>query len=112
MKENSLLQLFVRNLIMAIPWGIIFLVVFLIASIGIKQQIKEGVQFATRMGIYETSNFALAYPVLTRIKQNVKESLEFTAETARNELKALLNDPQVKEDLKEIFEYCPERYGK
>jgi len=111
MKDDSLVQLFVRNLVMAIPWGIIFLVVFLIASVGIKQQIKEGMQFATRMGIRETSNFVLDYSVLTRIKQNIKESVEFTAKTARNELRNLLTDPQVKEDLKEIFECRPERYG-
>ncbi len=109
MKENSLGQLFVRNLVMAIPWGIIFLIVFLIASIGIKQQIKESIQFATRMGIYETSSLALSYPVFTRLKQNVKESAEFAAKTAKKELKNLLHDPQVKKDLKEVFEYWPEK---
>jgi len=110
MKENSLVQLFVRNLVMAIPWGIIFLTVFLIASIGIKQQIKESIQFATRMAISETSSLALSYPVFTRIKQNVKEGAEFAAKTAKNELKNLLHDPEVKKDLKEIFEYSAERH--
>ena len=109
MKENSLGQLFVRNLVMAIPWGIIFLIVFLIASIGIKQQIKESIQFATRMGIYETSSLVLSYPVFTRLKQNVKESAEFAAKTVRQELKVLLNDPQVKENLKEILESSSKR---
>ena len=104
MKENSLVQLFVRNLVMAIPWGIIFLVVFFIASVGIKQQIKEALQFTTRTAISEASNFVLDYPVFTRIKQNVKEGAEFKAKTAKNELRNLLNDPQVKEDLKEILE--------
>ncbi len=112
MKENSLGQLFVRNLVMAIPWGIIFLIVFLIASIGIKQQIKEGIQFAMRMGIYETSSLALSYPVFTRLKQNIKESAEFAAKTVKNELKNLLHDPVVKKDLKEIFEYSAERQKK
>ncbi len=109
MKENSLGKLFVRNLVMAIPWGIIFLIVFLIVSVGVKQQIKESIQFATRMGIYETSRLALSYPVLTRIKQNIKEGAEFAAEAAKNELKNLLHDPQVKKDLKEVFEYWPEK---
>lgn len=109
MKENSLGQLFVRNLVMAIPWGIIFLVLFLIASLGIKQQIKESMQFAARMAISETRNLVLSYPVFTRIKQNTKESIEFTAKTLRQELKGLLNDPQVKEDLKEILESSSKR---
>lgn len=112
MKENGLGQLFVKNLVVAIPWGIIFLLVLLIASIGIKQQIKEGIQFAARTAIYESGNFALDYPMFSRIKQNTKESIEFTAKTAKNELKDLFNDPQVKKNLKEIFEYRPERYKK
>jgi hypothetical protein len=110
MKENSLVQLFVRNLVMAIPWGIIFLVVFLIVSLGIKQQVKEALQYTVRTSIYESARFALDYPVFTRAKQNVKEGVEFTAKTARNELRNLLTDPQVKEDLKEIFQYRPKGY--
>lgn len=109
MKENSLGQLFVRNLVMAIPWGIIFLVLFLIASLGIKQQIKEGLQFAAKTAISETGGLVLDYPVFTRIKQNTKESIEFTAKTVRQELKVLLNDPQVKENLKEILESSSKR---
>ncbi len=111
MKENSLVQLFVRNLVMAIPWGIIFLAVFLIVSLGIKQQVKEALQYTVRTSIYESAGFALDYPIFTKVKQNVKESVEFTAKTARNELRNLLADPQVKEDLKEIFQHWPERYG-
>jgi hypothetical protein len=103
MKENSLAQLFVKNLVMAIPWGIIFLVVFLIVAIGVKQQIKESVQFAAKMAITETSNSVLSYPVFSRIKQNTKESIEFSAKAFAQELKELLNDPKVKEDLKEIL---------
>jgi hypothetical protein len=104
MKENSLGYLFIKNLVMAIPWGIIFLVVLLIVSIGVKQQIKESMQFAAQMAITETSRVVLDYPVFSRIKQNAKESIEFSAKALSHELKALLNDPQVKEDLKEILE--------
>jgi hypothetical protein len=93
MKEDSLAQVFVKNLVMAIPWGIIFLIVLLIVFIGVKQQIKESMQFATQMAISETSRVVLDYPVFSRIKQN----------TFSHELKALLNDPQVRENLKEIL---------
>ena len=109
MNEDSLAKLFIKNLVMAIPWGIIFLVVFLIVSIGIKQQIKEGIQFASKVAIYETSNMVLDYPVFSRIKQNAKESFEFAAKTWRNELKAILNDPQDRGNLKEIFECAPNK---
>jgi hypothetical protein len=109
MKEDSLGHVFVRNLVAAIPWGIIFLVIFLVVSLGVRQQIKESMQYAARMAISETSNVALSYPVLTRIKQNIKEGVEFSGKTARIELRNLLHDPQVKEDLKEILESSPKR---
>jgi hypothetical protein len=103
MKENGLGPLFVKHLVMAIPWGIIFLIVLLIVSIGVKQQIKESMQFAAQMAIAETSRLVLDYPVFTRVKQNTKEGIEFSAKAFSRELKVLLDDPQVKEDLKEIM---------
>jgi len=103
MKENDLGGLLFRHLVMAIPWGIIFLIVMFIASIGIKQQIKEGIQYAIRTGIQESANFAYNYQMIDPVKKNVKEGIEFVAKTAGNEIKALLQDPQVKQDLKEAL---------
>ena len=77
MKEDGLGRLFIRHLVMAVPWGIMLLVVFFIAEIGIKQQVKEGIEFA---GI-----------------------------TARQEIRSILNDPQVKQDLKEALEYAGQK---
>ena len=105
MKENGLVGMFVKHLIIAIPWGIVFLVVFSIVSLGIKQQIKEGIQYAVRTGIYETGNFAFQYGLVVPVKKNIKEGIEFVAKTARNEIKTLLQDPQIKQDLKEVLEY-------
>ena len=110
MEENGFAKLFLRHLFMAIPWGIIFLIVFFIASIGIKQQIKEGVEFGLGKAIYETGNFAFRYDTVVPVKQNIKEGIEFLAKTAKDGLKDFLSDPQVKEDLKEVFEYRPESY--
>lgn len=77
----------------------------LIASIGIKQQIKEGIQYAIRTGIQESGDFAYNYQMVVPVKKNVKEGIGFVAKTARKEIKALLQDPQVKQDLKEALEY-------
>ncbi len=110
MKEDGLGTIFVRHLVMAIPWGIILLVVFFIATVGIKQQVKEVMQYGARTAIYEAANFAFDYHTIVPVKQNIKEGIEFTAKTAKNGLKELLNDPQVKKDLKEIFEYRSEKY--
>lgn len=110
MKEDGFGKMFLRHLVMAIPWGVIFLLVFFIATLSIKQEIKEGIDFAIKSAISETARFAFDDHVAGAVKQNIKEGMEFAAKTAKNELENLLNDPQVKKDLKEIFEYRPERY--
>lgn len=105
MKENGLGVLFVRHLVIALPWGIIFLIVMFIASIGIKQQIKEGIQYAIRTGVQESASFAYNYQLVVPVKKNVKEGIEFVAKTAGEEIKAILQDPKVKQDLKDVLEY-------
>jgi len=105
MKENGLGRLFVRNLIMAIPWGIISLVVFLIVMVSIKQQIKEGIEYTMNNAIHGTVDAAFDYRVVTAVKKNIKEGVEFMAKVGKHEIKALLNDPQVKQDIKEALEY-------
>jgi hypothetical protein len=103
MKEDGLGNMFFRHLAMAVPWGIIALMVFFVAAAGIKQQIKEGIQYAVRMAIFETTSFAYDYRAGTALKQNIKEGIEFVGKTASSEIRNLLNDPKVKEDVKEAF---------
>lgn len=110
MKEDGLGRLFVRHLVMAVPWGIMLLVVFFIAQIGIKQQVKEGIQYGIRSGIFEVAQFANAYKIVMPVKKNIKEGIEFVGKTARQEIRAILNDPQVKQDLKEALEYAGEKF--
>ena len=107
MKEDGLGSLFLRQLVMAIPWGIIFLLVLFIAAAAMKQQIKESIQYGARTAVYETAG--LSYQMIGPVKQNIKKGVEFVAKTARNEIKTLLNDPQIKQDLKEALEYGGEK---
>ncbi len=125
MKENDLGNLFVRHIVMAVPWGIMMLIVLFIAAIGIKQQAKEGIQYAIRTSVNEAADFAFQYSVVVPVKQNIKEGVEFVAKavskelregfefaakTARKEIKSLLADPEVKQDLKEALEYGGEKF--
>ena len=107
MKEDGLGALFLRQLVMAIPWGIIFLVVLFIATAAMKQQIKKSIQYGTRTAVYET--FGLGFQMAGPVKRNLKEGIEFVAKTAKNEMKDLLSDPQIKQDLKEAMEYGGEK---
>ena len=105
MKESGFGTLFVRNLVMAIPWGIMLLVVFFIAEISLKQQVREGIEYGVVRAAKETTRLVFDYNVVTKVKKNTKEGVEFIAKTGRNEIKNILNDPQVKRDLKEVLEY-------
>jgi len=125
MKENGLGNLFVRHLVMAVPWGIMMLIVLFIAAIGVKQQVKEGIEYAIRSSVNEAADIAFQYSVVVPVKQNIKEGVEFVAKaaskelregfefaakTARKEIKSLLADPEVKQDLKEALEYGGEKF--
>jgi len=112
MKDNGLGDLFLRHLVMAIPWSIILLLVLFISAIGIKQQIKEGIQYAIKTSIHETASFAYDFNVVIPVKKNVKEGIEFVAKTAKNEIKSLLKDPEIKQDIKEALEYSGEKFSK
>ena len=107
MKENGLGALFLRQLVMAIPWGIIFLIVLFISAAAMKQQIKESIQYGARTAVYET--IGLGFQMIGPVKQNIKEGVEFVAKTAKREIKDLLSDPQIKQDLKEALEYGGEK---
>lgn len=112
MKENGLGNLFLKHLVMAVPWGIVLLVILFISAVGIKQQVKEGIQYAIRTSIQETANFAYSYNVVVPVKKNVKEGIEFIAKTAKNEVKDFLKDPEIKQDVKEALEYSSEKFTK
>lgn len=109
MKTNDLGSLFLRHLVIAIPWGIIFLIIIAIASYCLKQQVKEGIQYTFSTAIDETLNAAYRYQTVMPVKQNVKEGIEFAGSTVAREIRTLLQDPQVKQDLKEIFEAAPKK---
>ena len=72
-----------------------------------KQQIKEGMQYGARTAVYET--LGLGFQMIGPVKQNLKKGVEFVAKTAKNEIKDLLNDPQIKQDLKEALEFGGEK---
>ena len=103
MKEEGFGRLFIRHLAIAIPWGIVFLLVFFIAMLGIKQEVKEGIEFGVSSVISDTARFAFSGYLGGPIKKNITEVIEFAAKTAKTELKDLVHDPQVKMDLKELI---------
>lgn len=105
MKENGLANMFLRHFVMAIAWGIVFLIVFNIAAANIKHQVKKSINYSIKSGIHEVVKTAFDGRSVIAVKKNVKEGIEFVAKTEMKEIKKLLNDPQVKQDIKEALEY-------
>ena len=103
-QKNGWGVLFLRHFVIAIPWGIVFLVVLFIAAMGLKQQVKEAIQYTAVQAMRESGALVRDGFIVTGIKQNTKEGVEFVAKTAGAEIKTLLNDPQVRRNLKEIFQ--------
>ncbi|MBW1716365.1 MAG: hypothetical protein JRJ77_11185 [Deltaproteobacteria bacterium] len=105
MKEGDLGRVFLEHLVMAVPWGIVFLVAFFVAMLGIKQEVKEGIEFGVSSAISETARFAFSGHLAGPIKKHINEVVEFAAKTAKTQLKDLVHDAQVKMDLKELIEH-------
>ena len=106
MKEDGLGRVFVRQLVMAIPWGIMLLVVFFIAEASLRQQVKEGIEYGITRAAKQKTNLAFDYDMVAIVKKNVREAVEFVAATSRNEIKAFLKDPELKEQVKKGMQYA------
>lgn len=98
MKE--LLNTFFKHLIIASTWGLVFLVVFFVSALGIKQEIKEAIQYTARTTVAEVS-IVLTDPFIIReIKKNIKKGIEFSADTLNKEIKELLIELETKKSKK------------
>ena len=110
MKE--LYYTFLKHLAMALGWGVIFIIIFFVASFGIKQQVKEAIQYTVRTSLGEATLIATDPFITGKIKQNIKEGIEFTTSTLKKQIKILLTDPEIKQDLKEAIEYSTTKIKK
>ncbi|HDI78313.1 MAG TPA: hypothetical protein ENF54_01590 [Desulfobacteraceae bacterium] len=96
MERESIGRIFLRHLAMAIPWGIVFLVIFGIATLTIKQNIKEGIEY--------TSN-TLASKAIRVIYENKMMNKEIYGKTdLRETVKTLLKDPRIREEIEDLLE--------
>ena len=101
MEREGMGRLFLRQLVTAIPWGIIFLLVFFIAAAAMKQQIKEGIQFTVQEAVHE--GFGAGLHLAVPLREEARRGIVFTAGAASAEIRRLLGDPAVKRNLAEIL---------
>jgi type IV secretory pathway TrbF-like protein len=106
MKEEGLGSVFIRHLVMAVPWGIISILVFLIAVVIVKGHVKDSIQYGVQTAIHESFNFVKDKGVTAAVKNNIKKGIAFTAREAKCEIKNALRSPELKQRVKNAMQYA------
>lgn len=95
MNEKSLGQLFKEGVVQAaaraLVYGAALLLVTVLCSGIIKQEIKEGIEYGVQSALLHTSAVLLDDEIfnnviLPKVKQNMKEAIEYTIMRAKREL--------------------------
>ena len=106
-------ELIRRETVKAIPWGIMLLIVILVGGSFLKQNVKEGVEFALQSTMQEMKIAILDPEVFVPIKQNAKEAVEFVMSTTISEAKKAALDTdtfvRVKQNAKEAIEFTAKK---
>lgn len=91
MEERRYGQLLTRGFLQAIPWAIVFAVVWLAiftVMLGmVRQEVKEAIEYGAKVGVTQAIRTVLQDPefdkeLWPKIKQNTKEAIEYAAITA------------------------------
>lgn len=105
-ENNGTWNVFVREFARAIPWGIVILIVLFISIGFFGQTLRSSVEFAQKNAVITTTGL-MANPVIAEtVKRNIKEGIEYTLKVTKRETRNLLNDPQLKQDVKEALEFA------
>jgi len=109
MAQKNYSELILQETARVIPWGIMLLLVVLIGSSWIKQDVKEGVEFAVQTIADKAKSTVLNPGIITPLKQNTKEAVEFVMKTAIAEAKNTALDTgtfmRIKQNAKEAIEF-------
>jgi|AMFO01.1.fsa_nt_gi hypothetical protein len=109
MEKVNLGELFVRECVRAIPWGIIVIVLIFLAITMEKQNMKEAIEYAARVSIREAKAAVLEPATFVPLKQKVKAAIEYTARVSAREAKAAVLEPAtfvpLKQNVKEAIEF-------
>lgn len=82
MEQESLGTIMLREMARAIPWGVMLLIVFLVAGVFLKQEVKESVEYSLKTVIQESKQALLSPEVFIAVKQNAKEAIQYATKEA------------------------------
>jgi hypothetical protein len=77
MGEKSYGQMLIEGFVRAIPWAVVFSITIVLTAKMLAPQVKRGIEYT----ISASMNAVLDEEVFPRVKQNVKEAIEYTAKT-------------------------------
>ena len=84
-ENEGLGRVFLRELMRAIPWGVVLMIFLLIFMAFVKQDIKEAVDFTAQRARIEIKGF-ISDP---EVKQDLKEAVEYTRKQFEHKAEAL-----------------------
>lgn len=109
MNEETMFDTMKTEAARALPWGVMLLVVMLLGGMWVKQEMKEGIEFASRTVVRDVQSAALDPRVFVPIKQNAKEAIQYVTHTAIQQVKDAVLAPRtfvpMKRKVKEAIEY-------
>lgn len=109
MNDENMAHIIKLEAARALPWGVMVLVVMLFAGMWLKQEIKEGIAFASQTVIQDVRTAVLEPRTFVPMKRKVKEAIQYAAHTAIQQAKDAVLQPQtfvpMKRKVKEAIQY-------
>jgi len=111
-KSDSVGTIFMREVARATPWGLMIIVVVLICLGFFNYTGKKLISYAQQNAANTVRQIATDQVFVEGVKRNIKEGIEYTLTKAGWEIRSILKDPELKQDMKEALEYTGEKIRK
>lgn len=80
MGEKSYGQMLIEGFVRAIPWAVVFTITMVVTANLLAPKVKGAIHYTIRAAM----DAALSEQVFPKVKQNVKEAIEYTVKTLNN----------------------------
>lgn len=103
--QVSYVSLFARELVRALPWGIVFLIVLLVFLIGVKRNFVTIADFALQSSAQQVKSMMLDPHIVGGLKNTVKNGVSYGLMTGKDTLFRTVADPYFKDEVKKAIDY-------
>ena len=103
--EMSYGSLFARELVRALPWGIVFTLVLLIFLFGAKKSLTSTLDYALQSSTEQVKAMLLDPRIVGGVKSTVKKGISYSVMTGKDTLFRTVADPYFKDEVKKAIDY-------